>query len=184
MTEGIVLAAGFSSRAKTNKMILMVEEKELILHTIATMHSVCEKIIVVTGHYHKDLVSLLAVYDYITIVFNENYHSGMFSSIKKGVSITCQDFFIIPGDAPTVKKETYFEILAAKKKIVVPSYNMRLGHPIFFAKEFKDKILNTSFTNLKDFRNAQDFHILETQDPGILLDIDNINDYNNLIRKD
>ncbi len=184
MVDGIVLAGGFSSRAKTNKMILLYKDKELILHTIETMHSVCDKIIVVTGHYHSDMVSLLSGYNFIQIVYNENYELGMFSSIKKGVSKTQNDFFIIPGDAPKVLKSTYSEILSIKEGIVVPSYNMRLGHPIFFKKKFKEEILNTNHNNLKDFRNAHDFYILETQDSGILLDIDDLNDYNKLIGKD
>ena len=184
MVDGIVLAGGFSSRAKTNKMILLYKDKELVLHTIETMHSVCDKIIVVTGHYHNDLVSLLSNLKYVEIVYNETYELGMFSSIKKGVSKTNNDFFIIPGDAPKVLPITYSGIMSSNKDIVVPSYNRRLGHPIFFRRKYKNEILNTNHTNLKDFRNAHDFYILETQDSGILIDVDDLNDYKKLIRKD
>jgi molybdenum cofactor cytidylyltransferase len=184
MIYGIVLAGGFSSRAKTNKMILMYKGKELILHTIETMHTVCEKIIVVTGHYHKDLEMLLNDYDYVTIVYNESYELGMFSSIKKGVKRTNGDFFIIPGDYPLVKQETYEELLRLNKDIAVPSYNMKLGHPILFKHIYKEEISKTNLNNLKDFRNSYPFTILETNDPGILMDVDDLNDYNNLIGKD
>jgi len=184
MVDGIVLAGGFSSRAKTNKMILMYKDKELILHTIETMHKFCNRIIVVTGHYHNDLVRLLGEYTYITITYNKNYKSGMFSSILKGVEKTKNDFFIIPGDSPLVTENTYKELIAVNKDIAVPSFNMRLGHPIFFKKNFKEKLLSTNLTNLKDFRNTYEFYILETDDSGVLIDIDDLNDYKNLIRKD
>jgi molybdenum cofactor cytidylyltransferase len=184
MVDGIILAGGFSSRAKTNKMILLYRGKELVLHTIKSMHSVCDRIIVVTGHYHEDLVRLLKNYEYVKIVYNKDYELGMFTSIQTGVKETENDFFIIPGDYPTVKKKTYQELLSKNESIVVPSYNMKLGHPILFKKEFKDKILQTNHTNLKDFRNSYKYYILNTEDPGILLDIDDLNDYKNLIRKD
>lgn len=184
MVDGIVLAGGFSSRAKSNKMMFLYKNKELILHTIETMHSVCNTIIVVTGHYHTDLVRLLSGIKYVKIVYNKDYKSGMFTSIIAGVKETVNDFFIIPGDYPLVKKETYQEILAIDRNIVVPSFEMKLGHPILFKMKYKEKLLNTNHTNLKDFRNSYDFFILETEDSGVLLDVDDLNDYNSLIRKD
>lgn len=184
MVEGIVLAGGFSSRAKTNKMTLKYKNKELILHTISSMKEFCERVIVVTGHYHQEIVALLDNYDFVKIVYNENYPQGMFSSIKKGVEETQGDFFIIPGDYPLVRAITYKNILELNQEIVVPSFNMRLGHPIYFNRSFKSRILNTKFNNLKDFRNSCKFYIYETDDPGILMDIDNMEDYSNLIRKE
>lgn len=184
MVDGIVLAGGFSSRAKTNKMFLLYKNKEIILHAINTMNTVCQKIILVTGHYHKELDSFFDNYENIQIVFNEDYEKGMFSSIKKGVSKTENSFFIIPGDYPLVQDKTYREILNNTGKIRVPSYNMRLGHPIYFDQSFKEKILQSNISNLKDFRNQYDFSIINVDDPGILRDIDDLESYNNLIRED
>ena len=71
MIDGIVLAGGYSSRTNTNKMCLEYNGKALILNTIETMHQVCQKIIVVTGYHHNELLSLLKELDFVKIVYNE-----------------------------------------------------------------------------------------------------------------
>lgn len=184
MIDGIILAAGFSSRTKTNKMLLEFQKKPIILHTIETMHQVCDHIIVVTGHYHTEITDLLKDTDYITIAHNKDYERGMFSSIKVGVSATTNHFFIIPGDYPSVEPKTYKIILSSADNIVVPSYQNKLGHPIYFDKSFKEKILTTTHTNLKDFRNDFAFKIITVNDAGILFDVDDLNDYKRLKRKE
>lgn len=184
MIDGIVLAGGYSSRANTNKMCLDFNGKPLIMNTIETMHQVCENIIVVTGYYHDELYSILSAFDYITIVYNEKFEEGMFSSIKKGVAQVENSFFIIPGDYPLVEKETYQLMLGVGKDLVVPSYQRKLGHPIFFDISYKKKLLITEKQNLKAFRNQFNFTILNVNDKGILQDIDDIQDYHRLIGKE
>ncbi len=55
MATGIILAGGESRRANTNKMLLEIYDKPLILHTIENMSPFVEKIIVVTGKYYEEL---------------------------------------------------------------------------------------------------------------------------------
>ncbi len=184
MTDGIVLAGGFSSRAKTNKMCLEYQGKALILHAIETMHEVCQNIIVVTGHYHKEIMDLLSDIEYIKIAYNDDYKQGMFSSIITGVKQTTNSFFIIPGDYPKIKVSTYRKILEYDDSVIVPSYKKRLGHPIYFDKSFKQKILVTNHNNLKSFRNDYQFKIVDVLDEGILIDVDDLDDYKKLIGKE
>ncbi|XMB72118.1 nucleotidyltransferase family protein [Mycoplasmatota bacterium WC30] len=184
MVDGIVLAGGFSSRAKTNKMCFEYQGKALILHAIETMHEVCQNIIVVTGHYHNEISELLSNIQYVKIAYNKDYEKGMFSSILTGVKQTTDSFFIIPGDYPKIKVSTYRKILNSNGFVIVPSYQNRLGHPIYFDKSFKQKILITDHNNLKSFRNDYQFKIVDVLDEGILIDIDDLDDYKNLIGKD
>ena len=184
MIDGIVLAGGYSSRAKTNKMCFEYRGQSLILHTIKTMHEVCKNIIVVTGHYHTEISGLLADIEYVKIVYNKDYEQGMFSSIITGVKQTTNSFFIIPGDYPKIKISTYRKMLDYDDLIIVPSYKNRLGHPIYFDKSFKQEILVTKHNNLKSFRNDHQFIIVDVLDEGILIDIDDLDDYKNLIGRD
>ncbi len=177
MVEGIILAGGFSSRTKQNKMTLKLKGKEIIFHTIETMHKVCERIIIVTGHYHKELKDLLQDYEYIHIAENIDYQKGMFSSVKVGVREVKNNFFIIPGDYPLVSLDTYKNILRGTKSIRVPSYNKHLGHPLYVDFSLKDEILNGGYENLKAFRNAFDFEYIEVDDENILIDIDTMKDF-------
>ncbi len=178
MIDGIVLAGGYSSRAKTNKMMFSYKNKPLISHAIEKMHQFCETVIVITGYYHDEMIDFLKSFDFVKVIYNENYSKGMFSSIQKGVKEVENDFFIIPGDYPKIKPSTYRKILNAAGDIRVPSFNYHLGHPIFFKKEFKQRLLETKFSNLKEFRNHYNFTIVEVFDDGVLMDIDYKEDLN------
>lgn len=184
MVDGIVLAGGYSSRFKQNKMTVIFKDKPLIMHTIDTMSLVCNKIFIVTGFYHQEIEELLKGYSNIQLIYNKNYNQGMFSSVKVGVGQVNHDFFIIPGDCPLVKEEVYQELLNADGDIRVPSYNHRLGHPIFMHYKLKNALLQTDMENLKDFRNNHGFKIVEVEDQGILSDIDTISDLDKITGKE
>ncbi len=177
MIDGIVLAGGYSSRAKQNKMLLRIREKPIILTTVAALRSVCQKIIVVTGYYHDEIESLFKAEADVEVVRNENYAKGMFSSVLKGVAAVENNFLIIPGDIPFVGKDTLDKLVAGSKKIRVPSFEGHLGHPLYIDISFKSELLEQSYPDLKTFRNAHDFEIINVDDPNILFDIDTLNDY-------
>lgn len=59
MADGIILAAGYSSRAKTNKMLLLFENESLIIHSINGMMPFVSHIFVITGHYHQEIKDAL-----------------------------------------------------------------------------------------------------------------------------
>ena len=183
MTEGIILAGGFSSRANTNKMLLTIDNKPLILHTIESMKPFVSKIIVVTGRYDQEIRNILKN-EKITICFNKDYEKGMFSSVLTGVEQVTDDFFIIPGDIPFVKKETYQALLNGVKDVRYPNYKGKDGHPIFFKKEMKEKLLAQNVdSNLKEFRDKQDKEVIDVDDPNINRDIDTIEEYKTLLEE-
>lgn len=178
MTMGIILAGGYSSRAKSNKMILKYKNIEIIRHAIIAMQDYCSKIIVVTGYYHDDILEVVKDLSKVKVVRNVNYSQGMFSSVKVGVSEIDDDFFLTPGDYPLIKKTTYEKVLNAHGVIRVPTFNKRRGHPLFISKELINNLLNENDdSNLKLFRNKYEITNVETNDEGILKDIDTVNDY-------
>ena len=178
MAMGIILAGGYSSRAESNKMVLKYKNTEIIRHAIMAMQDYCTRVIVVTGHYHNDILEVVKDFEKVKVVRNLNYSQGMFSSVKVGVREVDDDFFVTPGDYPLIKKPTYEKILAAKGIIRVPTFNNRRGHPIFIGKELiKSLIDEKEDSNLKLFRNKYEITNVETEDSGILKDIDTVNDY-------
>ena len=183
MTQGIVLAGGYSSRAETNKMGFLYQGSPLILSTIETMMPYVTNIIVVSGHYHDELSTMLKDVSDVTIVYNKNYDQGMYASVKTGMADTFEDVFIIPGDVPLVRPSTYEQLKAAKGLIKVPSYNNRRGHPLFMDKRLRNILLESpTITNLKAFRDAQGFETIPVDDPGILVDIDTQEAYFQLLK--
>ncbi|MDD3207234.1 MAG: NTP transferase domain-containing protein [Bacilli bacterium] len=181
MTQGIILAAGYSSRAETNKMLLTHKGRFLIAHAVEGMLPFVDEVIVVTGHYHEEVKEALKSYSKVTIVYNSDYSKGMFSSVQAGVRKTKGDFFILPGDCPFVSGDTYQKLLLGSKEMRVPVYQNRTGHPLFIKHSIKDELLNEPVTsNLKLFRNRHDYEIIKTEDSQILMDIDTPRDYQKL----
>lgn len=178
MAKGIILAGGYSSRAKSNKMILKYKNIEIIRHAIIAMQDYCTEVIVVTGHYHEDTLKVVKDFKKVKVVRNLNYNQGMFSSVKKGVLEIDDDFFLTPGDYPLIKKSTYEKILNATGVIRIPTYKDRRGHPIFISKKLiKNLLAENDDSNLKLFKNKFEITNVETNDDGILYDIDTLNDY-------
>jgi len=178
MIEGIILAGGYSSRIKTNKMKLMYKGKSLICNVIESMQEIVDRIVVVTGHYHDEVLEVVKKYEKVTVVKNENYDLGMFSSVMTGVKAIKNDFFLIPGDYPLIKKNTYKVLAQAGGPIRVPLYNLRRGHPIFIEKNLIAHLLNEpADSNLKLFRNKYQVNYVNTNDEGVLIDVDTMVDY-------
>ena len=183
MAEGIILAGGFSSRTKNNKMLLTIDDKPLILHTINSMKPFVKRIIVVTGHYDQEIRNLLKN-ENVEIYFNEHYPEGMFSSVLRGVREVKDDFFIMPGDTPFVNKNTYMSLLNGTKDVRYPRYKGKDGHPLFLKKEMKEKLLQEPMdSNLKAFRDKQDCEIIEVNDKYINCDIDTMDEYKKIMEE-
>ncbi len=182
MAEGIILAGGKSTRMGQNKMLLMYQNHPLIWYTIQSMKPFVSKIIIVTGRYDKEIKETLKNED-VTFVFNENYEKGMFSSVLKGVKETKEDFFIIPGDCPFVKEDTYRKLLKGNGDIRVPSYQNEDGHPIFISNKYRGELLSMPLDfNLKLFRDSKNYEIIKVEDKNIVLNVNKMTDFENLLR--
>jgi molybdenum cofactor cytidylyltransferase len=177
--EGIILAAGFSSRAGVFKMALKLQEKSLIQHTVEAMMGSCRRIVLVGGHRIERLKSLVSGYPEVEVVYNRQYRLGMFSSVQEGVRHLKGDlFFLIPGDCPFVRKSTYRQLLLAAQNgggpdIWIPVYRGRKGHPVLIKEFLGPEILKepVDFT-LRDFIRQKGYREVEVEDEGILKDID------------
>lgn len=82
----IILAAGLSSRMQAFKPLLPVDGRPALEGLIETAKAAgLEDITVVTGHNRERLQPVLARHG-VAEAFNEDYESGMFSSIKAGLA--------------------------------------------------------------------------------------------------
>jgi molybdenum cofactor cytidylyltransferase len=188
--EAIILAAGYSSRANTFKMTLPLEKKTILEHTVSKFEGLCSRIIVVAGFKAELIQEEIAkissknAYSFqIKFVYNEDFNQGMFSSIQKGCKeVNAPTFFITPGDCPLVKKETVQLIAEQKGNVVIPSFNHRGGHPIKLSSEVKQKILETHpESNLRAVLGGYEKKYMNVYDPGVLMDVDTLEDYQKVI---
>lgn len=180
----IVTAAGMSTRQKQNKLLIRTCHETVIEKTIYTFTNLGVDIFVVVGHQKNEMIPILEhrFGNKIEIIENENYETGIASSIKVGLSAAGKnyDYYgFCNGDKPFIKKRTVQKIIeyvaANKPEILVPMFQEKSGHPTVFAKQFFKK-----FDKLKGdvggieiinkFPNSVTY--LPVNDEGIILDMD------------
>ncbi len=183
--EGIILAAGFSSRAGTCKMALDIGGKTMLGRCIEAMYDTCSRIIIVGGHKASDILNIVLGYPRAELVLNENYRDGMFSSVRKGLEhVSAGRFFLTPGDYPLISRDTYESMLKIDGDIILPAFNGETGHPVLMKHCLAHELLNApGCGSLKDFIDTKGFKRLEVQDEGIIEDVDTMQDYNRICRK-
>lgn len=186
--EAIILAAGYSSRARDFKMDLKLGSTTVLEQTASKFAGICKKVIIVGGYqWERTREAAMKIQEKyameITSVFNENFDKGMFSSIQRGcMAVTAPSFFITPGDCPVVSKETIQILVKETGNIVIPSYHYKGGHPIKLASEIKKQILIAKVdSNLREILQAYEKHYVNVEDPGVLMDLDTLDDYKNVI---
>lgn len=179
-TDAVILAGGYSKRAKTFKMELELEGKPVLQHVINVFLPLCTHVIVVGGYQFERLYPLVEAYeDKVSVVFNADYPKGMFTSIKKGIAeVTGSRFFLTPGDYPLLTLNTCRRLLEYGEQIVKPVYRGRGGHPILLPSRCIKEILEEDDgSSLRNYLDKQQVIRVVTEDEGILYDIDTLTDY-------
>jgi molybdenum cofactor cytidylyltransferase len=182
--EGIILAAGMSSRAGVFKMTLSINGKTIIENTIDNMLKACSRITVVGGYNIDRLRPIIEQYSVVELVYNENYHHGMFSSVIKGISCIKEErFFLVPGDYPLIDFRVYRELLKYEKEdIVIPVFEGKKGHPVLFSRNIAKELMNNvHYDNLRDFIRSRKAFLVPVDFREILMDIDTIEDYHRIL---
>ena len=118
------------------------------------------------------------------VIINPNAEQGLGTSLAQGIahSSSSQGWLIALADMPFIQIETMravAESLMKGAKIAAPCYQGKRGHPVGFAQQFKDELLqldqDTGANQLLK-RYASQVHAIPTEDSGILQDIDRLDD--------
>lgn len=181
-TESIILAAGYSNRANTNKMLLKLRNKTVIECCIDTFYDSCSRTYVVGGYRIEEIEPILMKYTNLQLVYNAHYSEGMFSSVKEGLNyIKGDQFFITPGDYPMIQKATIEKMLARDEPVIIPRYNGITGHPVRIKSYLIPEILKGGFESLREFVATKNGFFLDVNDIGVITDIDYLEDYNRIL---
>ena len=138
----LVLAAGQSRRmGKTNKLLVSVDGKPLVRHTVeAALASKAADTLVVTGH-EREAVEAVLEGAAVRITFNPDYARGLSTSLKAGIDALPPDTdaaVVCLGDMPDIDTTLLDRLIdafdpAQGRSIVVPTHNGKRGNPVLWA---------------------------------------------------
>jgi len=194
------------------KPLLPIGEKTAITRLLDTIRSSgIEDVVVVTGHEREMVEEAFAGQraffvqrdgsfyagkrtqkePSLCLVYNEDYGSGMFSSVRAGLRRAAETdaALLFPVDVPLVSAETIRGLVSAYEegppsRFAVPVYKGSNGHPLLIPRMFFKEIIDyTGEGGLKEVRNRHAAEMLryEVDDEGCVLDMDTPEDYEKLL---
>ncbi|MEO8357095.1 MAG: nucleotidyltransferase family protein [Chloroflexota bacterium] len=191
MISAIILAAGESRRMGQPKMLLPWGNASVLGHVLSTFQKAgVDDVIVVTGGAHEQVQEIVKQNGGRSI-FNREFENGeMLSSVQCGLQVLSEEgagasaALIGLGDQPQVQMETVVLICetfrAGRSRIIVPSFQMRRGHPWLLEKSLWDELLQLRPPQSpRDFldKHADEIIYVEVNTPSILADLDTPDDY-------
>ena len=170
--QGIILAAGASSRMGEPKWGALIGGKTFLNHILSSFNSAgIDSIIVV---FRNGRIPSGA----FKFAINPNPERGQLSSLKAALEVSPPEapFIMQLVDRPLVKPSTLKMMIDAyNDTIVIPSYNGRKGHPVLFPPTMRNILLATDDSGgiragITAFKGATE--IVETDDEAVLWNID------------
>ena len=185
----IVLAAGASRRMGTPKMVLPWGNRTVIGQVVSVLEEAgLDQILVVTGGAEPEVRQALQPHR-VHLVKNERFMAGdMLSSVQTGLTAaldgSAQAALIVLGDQPQIQAEVVKALLLRwqtdRPAIIIPSTQMRRGHPWLLVRSLWQEVLDLPLTqSLRDLLRRRNDRIdyLPVETDSILQDLDTPEDY-------
>jgi molybdenum cofactor cytidylyltransferase len=188
MISALILAAGESRRMGQPKMLLKWGQTTVLGRVISTFQQAgIQDIVVIVGGAREQVEEIVNQHG-ARSVYNEEHANGeMLLSLQRGIeaqSPQTQATLIALGDQPQIQEGTVRLICEAfqsrKSRLIVPSFEMRRGHPWLVERSlWKEILAMRPQQSPRDFLNqhAQEIEYVQVQTFSILADIDTLEDY-------
>ena len=194
MIAGIILAAGESSRMGRDKALLPLGRETFLEHLIEVLRGEVRPLVVVLGHHAEEIQERISRFTDVQIVRNPDYKLGQLSSLQTALHALMNQpvagALVCLVDHPAVTKEVVRALLERFERhptnIIIPACRGRRGHPVLFPArlfpEFLDAPLEEG-ARVVVRRHAAEVELVETDEEGILLDVDRPADYEALLER-
>jgi molybdenum cofactor cytidylyltransferase len=191
----VVLSAGESSRMGRPKALLPIDGQTFIERIVAALKQTrVGKIIVILGHNASELQPKISHLP-VEILINTDYKLGQLSSLQLAVrhlqlDHDCDGMLVHLVDhpylTPALVQEMIRRFYETEKRIIVPKFHGKRGHPVIFSRELFAELLSAPVDQgAKAVVNAHraDTLEIETEEAGIALDIDTPELYQQHVRR-
>jgi molybdenum cofactor cytidylyltransferase len=185
--DGVILAAGLSSRMRQPKPLLQVGSGTFASRAVDTLRSAgCRSILLVTNA-DAEWADALARADGVQRIVNGQPESEQIESLRLAVRALPADsaaLLVLPVDVPLVTPETVRAVVDAWRSepalLYLPFHNTVAGHPVLIDRHLYPELLTAELDEgLRSFimDNARHLREVRVPDAGILIDIDTPDDY-------
>jgi molybdenum cofactor cytidylyltransferase len=170
------------------KQLLPWGETTVLGQTLANLAlSLVHDTLVVTGHERREIATTAASQG-APVVHNPDFAAGeMLSSLQVAISKLPADrsaVLVMLADQPMVGRETINKLLAAywqgRGPLVAPLHDGRRGNPVIIDRRYFEELLALppgAAPRALLQRHPDDLYLLDVDDPAVLLDLDNPDDY-------
>jgi len=197
LITAIVPAAGLSTRmgGDVSKPLLPWGKGTIVEQVVSTLFAAgVTDVVLVTGHRREAIEAALAAYP-VRCVFNPAFANGeMLASLQAGLRAVPPEqagALLALADQPQMQPEIVTKVLHAfanggSQAIVVPSYQMRRGHPIILPRWLWQEVLDLApGDSLRSVinRHASAIQHLVVDTPSVLADLDTPRQYQQALNK-
>lgn len=185
--SALLLAAGESQRMGRLKQLLPLGGSTLIEVALENLlRSRLQEVIVVLGFGAEEIRPRVEAKG-VRVAVNPRYKEGMASSLRVGLDALdprAEGILVALADQPFIPPEVIDRLIEAfqgtSKGIVVPTFQGRRGHPVIFHRRYMEELRSLSGDQGGRellHRNPEDLLEVEVDCPGVITDIDTLEDY-------
>jgi len=186
---GIILAAGASQRMGQPKPLLLWRGEPFICHVARTaLDAGLAPVVIVTGARAEEVRAALADLP-VEIVYNPNWAEGQSTSVRTGLQAlppeTDAAIFLL-ADQPRIPVELVRALVArhaqTQPPIVAPMIEGKRGNPVLFDRStFPDLMSLQGDAGGRLIFSRYPAAYVPWHDPSLLLDVDTLEDYEQLL---
>lgn len=180
----LILAAGEGKRMGDIKQLMEFNDSTFLEETIKKYNIFAQEIIVTLGYHKYEIRSKIKElgFKYQEII---GYKEGMSASFREAHILSVDCLLVTPCDLPLIEENTIELLIKTYRinpgNIIVPRFKGKKGHPVIFPND-----VQSSFSAIKGDIGARDIIkekgciYVDLDDPGIIADIDTLNEYNKI----